>query len=403
MVSVQNRSCAKRCSRLCWFAWREEQGLDTLTLPITSVSGSTVEVGQTTLSDRLREIEDRCEKLIVLKPPKSCEDFFQLGDVLGEGGFGKVYRATLTSQGKRTCSWLEVDHVYAVKRIENSGRGSSELIRRTMLVSAERHVDYFRSLTNQACAESNIIQIFAQIFDIPNSISVVLEVLEGPDMLDWIQSCKSPIMERDIANMAKQMFTAIHYLHWIIGALHRDIKPDNFGFCKPVKIGGLLPALKLFDFGVSLVLPDPVNTTTELKLLDAKPCGTLLYMAPEVFDGKCGPPSDVWGVGLILYYLLCRDLPFDLLTYNSKRGTIRGLRRNKLTFDDAEASVGARQFVTAILQKDPSCRSSTRTVLSNHWLVNAQRSPCSSPRPERMLKVSPSQTATIWRASTGCI
>ena len=42
-------------------------------------------------------------------------------------------------------------------------------------------------------------------------------------------------------------------------------------------------------------------------------CGTLSFLAPEVFNGtaNAGPPLDVWSLGVILFAILCGRLPFE--------------------------------------------------------------------------------------------
>ena len=44
-----------------------------------------------------------------------------------------------------------------------------------------------------------------------------------------------------------------------------------------------------------------MSLRTAKDLLHIKRCGTACYMAPEVWDGNTGPPSDVWGLGVVAY------------------------------------------------------------------------------------------------------
>jgi serine/threonine-protein kinase len=81
------------------------------------------------------------------------------------------------------------------------------------------------------------------------------------------------------------------------GLVHRDIKPSN------VLLTGTGLA-KLADFGL-------VRRLSELDLVGASVGGTPTYMAPELFSGSpASPRSDLYAVGVMLYYLLSTRLPF---------------------------------------------------------------------------------------------
>lgn len=68
--------------------------------------------------------------------------------------------------------------------------------------------------------------------------------------------------------------------------LHRDIKPQNIIITKD--------SLKLLDFGLS-------GLEDELR---KKPAGTVLYMAPEVVEGRSNPQSDIFSLGLLFFEML---------------------------------------------------------------------------------------------------
>ena len=63
--------------------------------------------------------------------------------------------------------------------------------------------------------------------------------------------------------------------------------------------------MKVCDFGISKLLEDPYQ-----KLLEQ--CGTPAYIAPEVLSegGYNGFKSDIWGLGVLLYAMICGTVPF---------------------------------------------------------------------------------------------
>ena len=104
---------------------------------------------------------------------------------------------------------------------------------------------------------------------------------EGPD----------PIYFRTIARIGFQVAEALAYAHEQ-GILHRDIKPANL----------LLDAhgsVWVTDFGLAKVFDGEVGLTQT-----GDTVGTLRYMAPERFDGRSEPRSDVYSLGVTLYELL---------------------------------------------------------------------------------------------------
>ncbi|KAJ3335192.1 protein kinase, AMP-activated, alpha 2 catalytic subunit, partial [Kappamyces sp. JEL0680] len=103
--------------------------------------------------------------------------------------------------------------------------------------------------------------------------------------------------EGEARKLFQQIISAVEHCHFH-KIVHRDLKPENI----------LLDALKnvkIADFGLSNYLEDGDFLKTS--------CGSPNYAAPEVISGKlyAGPEIDVWSCGVILYVMLCGQLPFD--------------------------------------------------------------------------------------------
>ena len=93
---------------------------------------------------------------------------------------------------------------------------------------------------------------------------------------------------------------------------HRDIKLENIIY--DPQNGNI----KLLDFGFAVISQEPIKST----------CGTLMYMAPEIFDRSKefrGQPTDIWACGVVLYAISTGHFPFaahterDIIT-KIKRG-----------------------------------------------------------------------------------
>jgi serine/threonine-protein kinase len=106
---------------------------------------------------------------------------------------------------------------------------------------------------------------------------------------------EGPLEPVRVAKLARQVVLALGAAH-DSGLVHRDIKPANVLLTR----GG---DAKLADFGL-------VRRLDELAQGGAPLAGTPTFMAPELFQGTpAGPGSDIYAVGVLLYYCLSGQLP----------------------------------------------------------------------------------------------
>jgi serine/threonine protein kinase len=126
-----------------------------------------------------------------------------------------------------------------------------------------------------------------------------MEYLSGGDFFSYLESKNFKIPEERARIIANQLATAIFYLH-SFGIAHRDLKPENIlmvnkTFDSPIKI---------VDLGLSKTF-GPGETCDE-------PFGTLCYVAPEILlQNPYDKLVDCWSLGVIIYLMLSRHLPFD--------------------------------------------------------------------------------------------
>ena len=99
----------------------------------------------------------------------------------------------------------------------------------------------------------------------------------------------------------KSMLSAISYCHER-NIIHRDLKPENILLDNVASKGGAFD-IKVIDFGAAVFL-DPGQLYQDR-------FGTVYYVAPEIVRGKgYNNKCDVWSMGVILFALLCGEVPF---------------------------------------------------------------------------------------------
>ena len=201
---------------------------------------------------------------------------YRIEGVIGEGNFGKVKYGThiLTSQP------------IAIKFINKNRllkQDDMERIKNEMkIISTSNH--------------PNILKAY-EIFEDETNFYIVMERPERGDLFNYI--CSKGRLSLDEASFIYyQLVNAVSYLQKMKIA-HRDLKPENILLTEDF-------ILKIGDFGLSKYYK---NKNVRMSTICGSPC----YSAPEMLRGnKYKPyPIDVWGIGIILYCMVCGALPFE--------------------------------------------------------------------------------------------
>jgi WD40 repeat protein len=138
---------------------------------------------------------------------------------------------------------------------------------------------------------------------------LVAAYCRGGSLSEWLAARKTPVPARQVAELLALVADAVQYVHEH-GIYHRDIKPGNILLDPRTNPpGGELAFVpRLTDFGLAKLHASQSAATRSGALL-----GTVSYMAPEQVEGRLhdiGPPTDVYGLGTVLYELLVGRPPF---------------------------------------------------------------------------------------------
>lgn len=202
--------------------------------------------------------------------------------------------------------------------------------------------------------------------DHPNTIKLIDVYEESSDylivnelvdqrMLEHIMSvnCYS---EKDARTIVKQVLLGLEYIHQQ-EIVHRDIKLENL--LMTVKNNEIV--VKLSDFGFA-------KKCHELNL-DDEPCGTPLYVAPEVLKMEgYGPAIDLWSAGVLFYILFVGYAPF----YHEEQFILfRKIKKGAFKFHDEywkNISDDAKDLITKLIVVDPYKRLNPTEALQHPYL-----------------------------------
>jgi tRNA A-37 threonylcarbamoyl transferase component Bud32 len=175
-----------------------------------------------------------------------------------------------------------------------------------------------------------------------------MELLEGAD-LDTLAGQGRQFTIPEAVSLVRQACAGVAEAH-ALGVVHRDLKPHNLFL---VKLPDGSELLKVLDFGISKVVGDDAHLTATQATL-----GTPAYMSPEhvrsarTIDAR----SDVWALGVVLFELLTRRLPFAGDSSHSMIAAIVADPPLRLSSLRPDAPEGLDRVVAAALAKDPAAR-----------------------------------------------
>ena len=181
-------------------------------------------------------------------------------------------------------------------------------------------------------------------FERPDSFIIVMERPDScKDMFDYITE-KGTIEESVAKGFFKQIVETVLACH-SKGVIHRDIKDENI--LVDIKTG----KLKLIDFGSGAFVKEGIYSEFE---------GTRVYSPPEWI--RCsrylGNQATVWSLGILLYDMVCGDIPFE---------TDEEICNAELIFKKS-VSAECKDLVRSCLRIRPRDRIDIGQVLRHPWM-----------------------------------
>ncbi|KAF3769091.1 kinase-like protein [Cryphonectria parasitica EP155] len=222
---------------------------------------------------------------LVTEPPSSDRKdgaVYQVGRLLGKGGFAICYDGKHADTGKR----------YALK-----------IVKSQMPVKMQQKFQTELQIHSKM-RHRNIVQ-FHRAFTFESCTYLALELCPNGSLMEMVKKRKG-LTEAEVRFYTVQIAGAIKYMH-DKGIIHRDLKMGNIFLDKYMNA-------KVGDFGLAalLVTGNDMHTIRRTTL-----CGTPNYIAPEILQkGKSGHDHmvDIWSLGIIIFAMLTTKPPFQSST-----------------------------------------------------------------------------------------
>ncbi|KAK9683619.1 hypothetical protein RND81_10G153800 [Saponaria officinalis] len=254
---------------------------------------------------------------------------YELGRLLGQGNFAKVYYARDLKSGQSVA-------IKVIDKEKTLKAGLNEQIKRE--ISVMKLVKHL-----------NVLQLY-EVMATKSKIYIVLEYAKGGELFNKVAKGR---LKEDIARwIFQQLIGAVDCCH-NRGVFHRDLKLENLLIDED-------GSLKVSDFGLS-ALAESKRQDGMLHTM----CGTPAYVAPEVINrrGYDGAKADIWSCGVILYVLMAGHLPFreSNLMEMYKKITRADYRCPNWFPSDV------RRLLLKILDPNPETRIPISKIMENPW------------------------------------
>ncbi len=262
---------------------------------------------------------------------------YRLGERIGEGGMGEVFRAFDTRLNRPVA-------VKVMRVKDRDTRVVHGFLREARAASALNH--------------PNIVIIHEVGETAGGDHFIVQELVEGSTLRSILKAGRDPVPLETMIDVGSQIARALSAAH-AAGVVHRDVKPENI----MIRADGFV---KVLDFGLARRADEELSdltTRTNLNTVPGTFSGTPSYMAPESVGGEtAGPAIDVFALGVVLYEMAAGRRPFEGQTPAAVVASIVGDQPVPLGRLNPRIPRELDELVLQMLRKEPALRPTARDV-----------------------------------------
>ena len=270
---------------------------------------------------------------------------YRLGELIGGGGMGQVYRATHRMLARPA----------AIKLIR------PEMIREEKGESGRVAVKRFRREAEAAASlrSPHTVELYDFGVTDDQTMYFVMELLDGLDLQSMVRQY-GPLPQQRVIFILQQVCESLEEAH-TRGLVHRDIKPANI---HAGRLGLQHDFVKVLDFGLVKATTEPLGDEWLATDAGLTP-GTPAYMSPEMAAGETlDGRTDLYALGCVGYFLLTgclvfeADTLFQMMAKRLRDDPVPPSQRTSLPIDPALDAV-----ILACLARNPEDRPASAAAL----------------------------------------
>ena len=237
----------------------------------------------------------------------------------------------------------------SVARAKHSHTGINVAIKEIQKVKSNRQFLRTEIKALKELCHPNICQLH-EVVETQLYVYLVMQLCQKGSLGDYIKD-NGRLNEELAQKIFGQTVAAVNYV-LEKGYCHRDIKPHNIMLDSDMTV-------KLIDFGLAVEIREAAET-------GVKPAGSILYAAPEAFDGGKYDleKADIWSLGVMLYEMLTSDLPFKHHNLPTLYSLIKSGQYETPSYFSSETTSILKQLIEVDATKRISCKD----LMAHPWL-----------------------------------
>jgi len=262
---------------------------------------------------------------------------YELGKEIGRGSYGQVFVSTFFNG--------EEHSTLACKVIQTSNC-NPEMVNKFLT----REMRILRMVNHKYIVKVHSVVQHKTVY------YFFMTYAENGDLLNFILK-NGTINESQAKTWFYQILQGVIYLH-SKEIVHRDLKCENILLMSTMNI-------RITDFGFARIIKNSELSQTY--------CGSLAYACREILTGIPYDPmkADVWSLGVIIFVMLNKGMPFSDDSSNRKRLAEKQLRRDYKYREKVVNTISyeVKDFISKVLDPLPGSRPAAKDCLKHQWLA----------------------------------